>query len=79
MLVTTHKPHKTDTILALGRYKLYDVKDESSLSDQRYLELSVGNCTWQGYLLPSGLPDDNKKRSSIIPTREVVAATNDPW
>ncbi len=74
ILVTSHKTHKTDTTLALGQYKLYDVDDEQTLSDQRHLELSVGKGAWQGYLLPTGLPDDQKIRSRVIPTKEVISS-----
>lgn len=72
ILVTSHKSHHTDTVLAVGRYRLYDIKDEPTLTDLYHLELHVGNGTWQGYLLPTGLPDDKKKRNRIIPTNEII-------
>lgn len=72
ILVSSHRPHQTDTTLGLGRYKLYSVKDEPKLSDQRHLELSVGEGAWQGYLLPTGLPEGKKVRSRIIPTKETI-------
>lgn len=72
ILVTSHKPHKTDTALAVGRFKLYDVDGEPKLSDQQHLELSIGEGAWQGYLLPTGLPGDQKTRSRVIPTKEVI-------
>ena len=72
ILVTSHKTHKTDTTLALGKYRLYDVKDEPKLSDQIHLELALGEGLWQGYLLPTGLPTNIKKRNRIIPTIEVI-------
>jgi hypothetical protein len=74
ILVTSHVPHKADHTLATGVYRLYDVKDEPHLSDQLHLELNVGEHLWQGYLLLTGLPDDKKKRTRIIPTREVVSS-----
>lgn len=74
ILVASHKPHKTDTTLALGEYKLYDVEDEPDLSDQRHLELSVGKGAWQSYLLPTGLPEGKKVRSRIIPTKEIISS-----
>jgi hypothetical protein len=73
ILVTTHKPHKTDTTLSIGAYKLYDVEDEPEVSDQIHLELAIGKGAWQGYLLPTGLPRGKKTRSRIIPTQEVIA------
>lgn len=72
ILVTTHKPHKVDHILALGRYHLYDVTNEPHYTDLQHLELSVGEGQWQGYLLPTGLPSDTKTRSRVIPTKDVI-------
>lgn len=73
ILVTSHNPHKTEHLLAVGRYRLYDVKGEPKLTDLIHLELSVGDGKWQGYLLPTGLPTDKKKRNRIIPTKEIIA------
>lgn len=72
ILVTSHKTHKTDQILAVGKYRLYEVKDEPKLTDLLHLELLVGDGIWQGYLLPTGLPTDQKKRNRIIPSLEVI-------
>ncbi len=72
ILVTSHKKHPVDTLLAVGPYRLYKVKDEPKLTDLTHLELFVGDGIWQGYLLPTGLPDDEKKRNRIIPTREII-------
>jgi len=72
ILVASHKQHKADAILSAGHYRLYDVNEESSLSDQLHLELSVGEGLWQGYLLPTGLPKGKKIRNRIIPTREII-------
>ncbi len=76
ILVTSHKTHDADAFLARGKYRLYEVKDEPKYVDQFHLELSIGCGTWQGYLLPHGLPTDEKKRNRIIPTKEVVTTTN---
>ena len=73
MLVATHKPHKIDHVLALGRYRLYNVENEPRYTDLINLELLAGAGLWQGYLLPTGLPSDNKVRSRIIPTTEVIS------
>lgn len=72
ILVTSHRPHQIDHVLALGRYRLYDVEGEDKLSDQMHLELLVGDGHWQGYLLPTGLPTSQKTRSRIIPTAELI-------
>lgn len=72
ILVTTHTVHKTDNVLAMGTYRLYDIEDEPTLTDLNHLELFVGSGMWQGYLLPTGLPTDEKKRNRIIPTKEII-------
>jgi hypothetical protein len=75
ILVASHNPHKTDHLLALGKYRMYQVEDEPQLADTLHLELSVGEGAWQGYLLITGLPDEDKKRSRIIPTHELITRT----
>ncbi len=75
ILVATHKIHKKDNLLAVGNYRLYDVKDEVTYTDQKHLELQVGCGYWQGYLLPHGLPTDEKIRNRIIPTNELLTTT----
>lgn len=76
ILVTSHKAHKEDNLLAVGNYRFYDVKDEPKFTDQQHLELQVGCGYWQGYLLPHGLPTDEKKRNRVITTNELLTATN---
>lgn len=76
ILVTSHKSHKEDNLLAIGNYRLYDVKDEPKYIDQQHLELQVGCGYWQGYLLPTGLPGDTKKRNRVITTDELLTTTN---
>jgi hypothetical protein len=73
MLVATHRSHVTDQKLAKGEYRIYDVKGEPNLVDQLHLELAIGEGGWQGYLLPTGFPKDNKTRSRIIPTNETIS------
>ena len=75
ILIYSHTSHKTDCILSIGTYHLYDVDDEPALSDQQHLELEVGDGQWQGYLLLTGLPDDKHKRSRIVPTHEVITSS----
>ena len=76
ILVTSHKSHKSDNILAIGKYRLYDIKDEADYTDLEHIELLVGNGVWQGYLLPTGLPNDEKKRNRIIPTEETITKSS---
>ena len=73
ILVTTHNVHKTDCVLSTGHFRLYDVDQEPQLSDNQHLELEAGKDTWQGYLLLTGLPNDQKTRSRIIPTHEIIS------
>lgn len=72
ILVASHKPHQSDHILSVGKYRMYRVKDEPDLTDLVHLELLAGDGVWQGYLLPTGLPTDEKKRNRIIPTKEII-------
>lgn len=72
MLVVSRRQHKTDYVLSIGKYKLYDVEDEPALVDQQHLELEVGKHKWQGYLLFTGLPSLVKKRGRIMPTTERI-------
>lgn len=72
ILVTTHRMHKTDTLLGVGYYRMYQVQDEPNLSDQIHIELSVGLGMWQGYLLPTNLPTEEKLKKRIIPTQELI-------
>lgn len=76
ILITSHKADKEDTLLAVGNYRLYEVKDEPKFSDHEHLELQVGCGYWQGYLLSLGLPTDEKKRNRIITTDEIITTTN---
>jgi hypothetical protein len=73
VLVTSHHDYTDYHILATGYYRLYDVKSEPGLSPQQHLELNVGYNLWQGYLLPSGLPNKTRKLVKIMPTKEVVS------
>ena len=72
ILISSRRAHKTDCLLSMGRYHVYDVQDEAHLSDQIHLELEAGKNVWQGYLLLSGLPNAHHKRGRIIPTHEII-------
>lgn len=72
ILVSSHGTHHTDSILAIGKYRLYEVEDEPELTDLLHLELFVGSGKWQGYLLPTGLPNEKDTRNRIIPTTEII-------
>lgn len=75
ILVSSHKKHKTDHVLAIGRYRMYEVKSEPKLTDLTHLELFVGEGIWQGYLLLTGLPTTKTVRNRIIPTKEIITKT----
>lgn len=71
ILVATKKKFNALNTLAAGSYRLYDVKQEPSLTDLEHIELLVGEGNWQGYLLPKGLPN-GVTRHKIIPTKEII-------
>jgi hypothetical protein len=73
ILVASHKSHVVDHFLAIGKYRMYDVEDEPNLADTQHLELLVGEGFWQGYLLPTGLPEGENKKNRIIPTVETIS------
>lgn len=72
ILISTYKSHKADYLLSTGKFRLYKVKEEPNFVDLIHLELLVGEGIWQGYLLPTGLPDSRKNRNRIIPTKEII-------
>jgi len=76
ILVVSRHPHITDCILSIGDYCLYDLRSEPHLPGKQFLDLEVGDDTWQGYLLLTGLPTTRRKRVRIIASHEVV--TNNP-
>jgi hypothetical protein len=61
-----------DHLLAIGKYRLYEVKNENDLSDGDHLELFIGDGKWQGYLLPLGMPNIKKTSYQILPTEEII-------
>lgn len=77
MLVTTLSKFQPYTILASGKYKLFDVKNEPNYVDLQHLELEAGNDVWQGYLLPTGLPTKEDKRRRIISTNELIGPNSE--
>lgn len=72
ILVVSRKTHIKDHVLALGKYRLYDVVKEPNLTDLQHLELLVGEGKWQGYLLLNGLPRGKRNKKRIIPTNELI-------
>lgn len=72
MLVVSHRNHPVGSLLSTGRYNLYTVDEEPEVADHIHLELEAGLGKWQGYLLLTGLPNDHKIRSRIIPTHEII-------
>lgn len=76
LLVVSHNPHRIDCVLSIGRFYIYKVEDEPGLADHVHIELETGRNTWQGYLLLTGLPDDQKPKARIIPTIEIITGND---
>lgn len=74
LVKSSYAPHRNNFSLSLGKYNLYSVKDERNLTDLQHLELEVGNNTWQGYLLLTGLPTATKRRARIVPTTQTITS-----
>jgi hypothetical protein len=77
LLIFSSLPHVEREVLSKGIFRLYKVVDEPHLSDQLHLEVEVGKDVWQGYLLPTGLPNREASRKLVIPTREII--THNPY
>lgn len=73
ILVSSHKKHRIDVMLSSGHYCMYQVENEPNLTDVWHLELQYGQTMWQGYLLPTGLPDKYHPRRRIIPTYQIIS------
>lgn len=76
ILVVSRNIHHTDSVLSMGHYFIYKVEDEVLLTDLQHLELEVGRDDWQGYLLPTGLPNEDHTRKRIIPTNQVITGNH---
>ncbi len=72
ILIFSQKKFNPAYILAKGAFRLYEVKEEPDLTDLEHLELFIGDGSWQGYLLPTGLPSIKDRRNRIIATREII-------
>lgn len=72
ILVNTERIFMPFHTLSSGKYRIYKVKDEPDLTDLAHLELFIGEGNWQGYLLPTGLPNEKDKRNRIIATKEII-------
>lgn len=58
--------------LATGSFRIYEVKDDPQYTDTIHLELFTGKNSWQGYLLPTGLPNKTHIRARIVPLGELI-------
>lgn len=67
---------KTHTTLSTGKYRLYDVKNESNLTENLHLELMIAQGKWQGYVLPTGFPREVNTKKQIIPTEERITCSS---
>lgn len=67
-----------EVIITSGRYRLYDVRSESHLTNLYHFEILISKNIWQGYLLPDGLPTKDMKSKFIFPTNEVITYSITP-
>ena len=58
--------------LSVGKWRLYEIKDEPGLTDGNHFELHVGRGRWQGYLLPEGFPTAVNKQRPISQTGQTI-------
>jgi len=70
--LSARKITQTESVLSMGKYRLYEVKNEPSITEMIHLELLVGIGKWQGYLLPDGLPAIQDKKVRITSTSERI-------
>jgi hypothetical protein len=75
ILITNQKSFRAECILVIGRYRLYEVKDEPDFKTCKHLEFLIGEGYWQGYLLPEGFPTERKTRKRTIPAKELITRT----
>ncbi|MDP2671184.1 MAG: hypothetical protein Q8P13_01850 [bacterium] len=76
ILVATKKKFVGHYTLVRGKYRLYEVEGELGLSTGFHLELYVGEGSWQGYLLPTGLPKNKNIRNKILPSSQIITQTS---
>jgi hypothetical protein len=74
LLIYTDQPQEASEILSKGHFRLFTVRDEPELSDLLHLELEFSKNEWQGYLLPTGLPDEMDTRKRLIATHQTISS-----
>jgi len=68
---TKDKP-KINSTLSIGKYFLYNVTNETILTNCLHLELLLGKRKWQAYILPLGFPTKKQRNVKILPTKEII-------
>lgn len=68
-----YKHFDNEYLISVGKYRMYEVKDEINFSDAIHLEFLVGDGVWQGHLLREGLPNGNENHYTIAPTKELIS------
>jgi hypothetical protein len=76
LLIYTDYEQEASEILSKGQYNIYRVSDEPELSDQLHLELEFTPDEWQGYILPTGLPDEEDTRKRLIATQQTISSAS---
>lgn len=76
LVAIAHEVQVTDLTLSIGQFRLYGACSEPELSGVPHLELEIGKNSWQGFLLPTGLPKNSDARARIVPTEEVITSNS---
>jgi hypothetical protein len=76
IVATTFNKQRQSQVQAGGKYRLYEVDEETGLSSAHHLELEIGNGHWRCYLLPDGLPISRSRGAKIARTEEIITRTN---
>lgn len=57
-----------DRKIALDRFRMYEVMNETKFEDGVHLELCTGHGKWSCYVLPRGMPDEKHRLKNYAHT-----------
>lgn len=67
--------HEHSTLLAHGSFFLYDVLNESTLTNVKHWEVFTEKKTWKGFLIPDGFPTKKDMKKPMMTTDELITKT----